>query len=105
MTIIPWSCNIYILGRINATKREGGSNLIDTNKLKGAIVANGKNQKQIAEELGIDKSTFYRKMKEGGTFSIGEVSQMAEIIPLSDTEAIGIFFNHEVAETQQKEKV
>lgn len=66
--------------------------MIDTNKLKGAIVANGKDQKQIAEELGIDKSTFYRKMKEGGAFSIGEASRMAEIIPLSDAEAIAIFF-------------
>lgn len=55
-------------------------------------MANGKDQKQIAEELGIDKSTFYRKMKEGGSFSIGEASRMAEIIPLSDAEAIAIFF-------------
>ena len=84
--------------------KEGGFNLIDTNKLKGAIVANGKDQKQIAEELGIDKSTFYRKMKEGGTFSIGEASRMAEIIPLSDAEAIAIFFNGRVAQMQRKQE-
>lgn len=66
--------------------------MVDTNKLKGAIVANGKDQKQIANKLGIDKSTFYRKMKEGGSFSVGEAAKMAEIIPLSDAEAISIFF-------------
>lgn len=78
--------------------------MVDTNKLKGAIVANGKDQKQIANKLGIDKSTFYRKMKEGGSFSVGEAAKMAEIIPLSDAEAISIFFNGEVAKMQQKQE-
>jgi len=82
-------------------KKNGGVNLVDTNKLRGAIVANGKDQKQVAKELGIDKSTFYRKMKEGGTFSIGEASRMAEIIPLTDAEAISIFFNGKVAKMQR----
>lgn len=79
--------------------------MVDTNKLKGAIVSNGKTQQIIAKEIGIDKSTFYRKMKNGGDFSVGEASKMAEVIPLTDTQAISIFFNDTVANMRQKEKV
>lgn len=78
--------------------------MVDVNKLKGAIVANGKDQQQIAKEIGIDRSTFYRKMKEGGSFSVGEASKMAEVIPLTDSEAISIFFNSKVAETRQEKQ-
>lgn len=78
--------------------------MVDTDKLKGAIVANGKTQQIVAKEIGIDRSTFYRKMKADGDFSIGEVAKMAEVIPLSDTEAIAIFFNNRVAKTRQKTK-
>lgn len=76
--------------------------MVDTNKLKGVIVEKGKTQQTVAQEIGIDRSTFYRKMKNGGEFSIGEVAKMAEVIPLSDSEAITIFFNNKVAKTRQK---
>lgn len=79
--------------------------MVDTNKLKGAIVASGKTQQEVAEKIGINRSTFYRKMKDGGNFSIGEVSKIAEVIPLTDAEAISIFFNQVVADMRQKEKV
>lgn len=78
--------------------------MVDTNKLKGAIVEHGKDQQQIAKEIGIDKSTFYRKMKEGGSFSVGEAAKMAEVIPLTDSEAIAIFFNGAVANMRRKEE-
>jgi len=79
--------------------------MVDTNRLRGAIVSKGKTQQTIAKEIGIDKSTFYRKMKSGGDFSVGEASKMAEVIPLTDAEAIAIFFDGTVADTRQKEKV
>lgn len=78
--------------------------MVDTNKLKGAIVEHGKDQQQIAKEIGIDRSTFYRKMKEGGSFSVGEAAKMAKVIPLTDAEAIAIFFNGAVAKMRQKEE-
>ena len=67
--------------------------MVDTNKLKGAIVENGKTQQEVAEEIGIDRSTFYRKMKSGGDFSIGEVSRMVTAIPLTNEQAIQIFLS------------
>jgi len=79
--------------------------MVDTNKLKGAIVSNGKTQQEVAEKIGIDRSTFYRKMKSGGDFSVGEAAKMAAVIPLDDAEAIAIFFSDKVAEKRQKQKV
>lgn len=67
--------------------------MVKVNKLKGAIVANGKTQDQIAAEINIDRSTFYRKMSKGGAFTIGEVSKMVESIPLTYEEAIDIFLD------------
>lgn len=78
--------------------------MINVNKLKGKIVENGKTQQEVAELIGIDRSTFYRKMKEGGNFSVGEASKMAEIIPLDNSEAIAIFFNQHVADKRQKQE-
>lgn len=77
--------------------------MVDTNKLRGAIVAKGKNQQQIAKEIGVDRSTFYRKMKEGGSFTIEEVSKMARVIPLTNEEAIDIFLNKESHKRDRQE--
>lgn len=79
--------------------------MVNTNKLKGKIVEKGKTQSEVAEAIGISKATYYRKMKEGGNFSIEEVNKMTEVIPLSDSEAISIFFNPKVATMRQEEKV
>ena len=77
--------------------------MVDTNKLRGAIVAKGKDQQQVAKEIGIDRSTFYRKMKEGGAFTIEEVSNMAKTIPLTNEEAIDIFLNNESQKRDKQE--
>lgn len=78
--------------------------MINTAKLKGLIVERGTTQQAVADSIGIDRSTFYRKMKKGGCFSIEEASKMKKEIPLSDIEAVEIFFGKEVAFTLQNEK-
>ena len=65
--------------------------MVNTYRLKGVIVENGKTQKDIAEAIGVDKSTFYRKMKEGSSFTIGEVNKLIKVIPLADNEIKEIF--------------
>ena len=48
---------------------------------------------KVAKEIGIDRSTFYRKLKgQGRGFSIEEAQKIAESVPLSNQEAIEIFF-------------
>lgn len=71
--------------------------MIDVNKLRGAIIEKGKTQQEVAYEIGMNKSTFYKKMKEGGNFSIREVQKLFETIPLSKEKAIEIFFADYVA--------
>ena len=39
--------------------------MIDTNKLRGVIVENGKTQCDVAKMLGMTPKTFYSKMKKG----------------------------------------
>lgn len=67
---------------------------VNTSLLKGKIVEKNTTQEYVADKIGIDRSTFYRKMKANGlTFTIGEVRKLVEAIPLSREEAIEIFLN------------
>lgn len=71
---------------------------MNINKLRGKIVENGMNMNTLAEELGIDRSTIYRKINsDGTTFTIKEVNQICGILKLSKEEAVSIFFTNYVA--------
>lgn len=75
---------------------------VDVKKLDKLIEERSTKQK-VAVLIGIDRSTFYRKLKGAGKgFSIEEAQKIAEVVPLSNEEAIEIFFGEEVAETLQK---
>lgn len=78
--------------------------MINTSKLKGLIVERGTTQQAVAESIGMDRSTFYRKMKRGGDFSIEEAKNIKNEIPLTDDEAIEIFFGEKVALMLQKQE-
>lgn len=55
---------------------------------------------QVAKQIGIDRSTFYRKIKgKGKGFSIDEAQKIVEAVPLTNQEAIEIFFGKKVAKT------
>lgn len=73
--------------------------MINIAKLKGAIVENGTTQEEVAKSIGMDRSTFYRKMKNE-SFTIGEAKKIADNVPLSDELAIEIFFGKKVAITR-----
>lgn len=67
--------------------------IINIPKLKSKIVEKGKTHEAVANAIGIDKSTFYRKLKNGGDgFTIGEIHRMEKEIPLTKEESIDIFF-------------
>lgn len=48
--------------------------MVNVSKLKGKIIERNTTQEALAKDIGIDKSTFYRKMKQNGSFSIQEVN-------------------------------
>lgn len=72
--------------------------MVNINKLRGKMVECGMNMEQMAEVIGVDKSTMYRKMnKNGNNISIKEASLMAQTLGLSYSEVNDIFFNLEIA--------
>lgn len=65
---------------------------VDIAKLRGRIVEKGYTQETLAEQLGVDNSTFSRKMKaNGAAFTVGQMHKIAELLTLSGKEAAEIF--------------
>lgn len=68
--------------------------VVNVQKLKGKIVEKCNTQECVADAMGMNRSTFYRKMKNGGIgFTIEDIHKMVTCIPLTQEEAIDIFFN------------
>lgn len=61
------------------------------NKLKGKIIEKGLSVEQVADKMGIDKSTFYRKLKDFDTFTLGEMTSIQNILELNEQETCSIF--------------
>lgn len=67
--------------------------VVNVQRLKGKI-AEKSNTEKVANAMGMDRSTFYRKMKNGGNgFTIGDIHKLIMYIPLTKEEAMDIFFN------------
>lgn len=67
--------------------------VVNTARLKGKIVERGNTQEAVADAIGMDRSTFYRKMKnDGKNFTIGDIHNLVSAVPLTKDEAIDIFF-------------
>jgi hypothetical protein len=62
-------------------------------KLKGKMVEMGYNVETFATQIGIDRSTLYRKLECGEKISIGEAQRMKDVLSLSNEEVSAIFFN------------
>ena len=71
--------------------------MVNVAKLKGKIVERDITQEELAKNIGITISTFYRKMKQNGNFSIKEVNLIVSSLNLTKDEAINIFFAETVA--------
>lgn len=57
--------------------------MVDTNALKGIIVAKGLTQQDVAVQLEITPKTFYNKMKKG-VFGSDEMERMIDILEITD---------------------
>lgn len=72
--------------------------MVNINKLKGKIVENGLTIGKLAKEIGLDRSTLYRKINnDGETFSIREANLICSVLGLTGQEATEIFFSQYVA--------
>ncbi len=71
---------------------------MNINKLKGKIVENGMTVEALAEKMGIDRSTLYRKMSnDGETMLVKDANRIVSVLNLTQQDAIAIFFSHFVA--------
>lgn len=60
--------------------------------LRGKMVEKKINAEDMAQRIGVDTSTFYRKMKSDGmSFTVGQMHKIAEVLDLSHAEASAIF--------------
>lgn len=79
--------------------------MVNTNKLKGKIIECGMNVSGLAERIGIDKATLYRKMNSGGdNFTIKDASLISIELNLTPEEINSIFFTSDVAEMRLLKK-
>ncbi|PKE22491.1 helix-turn-helix domain-containing protein [Macrococcoides caseolyticum] len=67
--------------------------MVDVEELKRVMVNKGVTNERLSEELNIDPSTLYRRLKnKGSKFNIEEAQKIKEVLNLSDRAAIKIFF-------------
>lgn len=72
--------------------------MTNVDKLKGKIKEMRLTPEKVADAIGIDKSTMYRKLNNGGDeFTIGQADKIAKVLLLDAGEAQAIFFSQFVA--------
>lgn len=65
---------------------------MNKDKLKEEIKNSGITAKEVSETLGIDESTFYRKMaRSKKTFSVEEAAKIVNLLSISNNIACDIF--------------
>lgn len=75
--------------------------MVNVNKLKGKIVERGLNVENLAERIGMDRATLYRKLASNGrTMLIRDADKIAKELDLSPDESMAIFFAQNVASTR-----
>lgn len=71
---------------------------VNVNRLKGKIVENGMNVKALSEKIGMNTSTFYRKLAHNGEdFTMKDANAIVAALGLSYKDAMSIFFPQTVA--------
>ena len=64
------------------------------NKLRGKIAEKGMTQEQLATRIGIDASTFSRKMSKNGlSFTVEEVQKIVALLEINSADAQEIFLH------------
>lgn len=60
--------------------------------LRGKMAERRISNEEMAARIGVNPSTFYRKLKtEGVSFTVGQMHKIAEVLSLTNEEATAIF--------------
>lgn len=71
---------------------------VNVNKLKAKLVERGISVSELAEMIGINKSTLYRKLNANGdSLLVSEANAIVKVLHLTPGEAMAIFFSQVVA--------
>lgn len=63
------------------------------NKLKARIIEKGMNVEALADAIGVERSTLYRKLNKFEKITIGDAGKMKSALDMSDEDAIDIFLS------------
>lgn len=63
------------------------------NKLKARIIEKGMSVEMLADAIGKERSTLYRKLNNFEKITIGEAAKIKEVLEMSDADAIDIFLS------------
>lgn len=66
--------------------------MFNKNKLKAKMIENGYSVEQMAQKLGINYTTLYRKLSSETEFTRNEIAMMKDILHLTIAEINSIFF-------------
>lgn len=70
--------------------------MIDTEKLKGAIVAAGFTQAEIADKIGLSPTAFNNKITNKTEFKASEIAKINTLLGLDEYDISNIFFAKQV---------
>ena len=65
---------------------------MDVQKLKHKMAEKGLNVEILATIIGVDRSTMYRKLNEGGKITVSDALKIKSALELTCDEATDIFF-------------
>lgn len=72
--------------------------MVNVIRLKDALERCSISYEDAARAIGVDRSTFYRRVqREGAKFTVEEVAKLSDILKLTPTEMQDIFFDRELA--------
>lgn len=75
--------------------------MFDEQKFRAAAILSGLSMDQIANQLGINSTTLYRKLKRNGDFSRSEIQILRSLFIVKNTDSI--FFADNLTKTQDME--
>lgn len=64
---------------------------MQTNKLKAKLVEKGINVETLADLIGVERSTLYRKLNNGEKITLGEANKIKDVLGMTAQESVEIF--------------
>ena len=83
---------MYVILVSKLRRKGGGTGLVQTNLLKGRIVASGMNRADIAKQLRMSPSTLSDKINGKRSFTVDEAEALCAILRISIPEEIVAIF-------------